>query len=72
MHGSHVMLEAIKQAREFGLDMVTLPFHTSHALQILDVNFFKPFKKKNLIMQWLETIIVNQTNAHLLTRWIRF
>jgi hypothetical protein len=47
MHGSHVTLEAIKQAHEFGLNMVTLPFHTSHALQILDVNFFKPFKNNN-------------------------
>jgi hypothetical protein len=55
MHGSHVMLEAIKQAHEFGLDMVALPFHTSHALQILDINCFKPFKflfflKKNNAM----------------------
>jgi hypothetical protein len=43
MHGSHVTLEAIKQAHEFGLDMVALPFHTSHALQILYINRFKPF-----------------------------
>jgi hypothetical protein len=33
--------------------MVTLPIHTSHALQPLDVTYFKPFKttfrkKKNL------------------------
>jgi hypothetical protein len=26
-----VILEAIEQAQEFGLDMITLPFHTSHA-----------------------------------------
>ncbi len=26
-HGSHVTLETTKQAQEFGLDMVTLPFH---------------------------------------------
>jgi hypothetical protein len=31
-HGSHVTLETIEQAQEFGLDMITLPFHTSHAL----------------------------------------
>jgi hypothetical protein len=30
--GSHVTLEAIKQTQQFGLNMVTLPFHTSHAL----------------------------------------
>jgi hypothetical protein len=31
-HGSHVTFEAIEQAQPFGLDMVTLPSHTSHAL----------------------------------------
>jgi hypothetical protein len=43
-HSSHVPLEAIKQAKEFGLDMITLPSHTSHALQPLNVYCFKPFK----------------------------
>jgi hypothetical protein len=31
-HGSHVTLEPIGQAHEVGLDMITLPIHTSHAL----------------------------------------
>jgi hypothetical protein len=31
-HGSHVTLKAIEQAMDFGLDMITLPSHTSHAL----------------------------------------
>jgi hypothetical protein len=31
-HGSHVTFEAIKQVQEFGLDMITLPLHTSHEL----------------------------------------
>jgi len=31
-HGSHVTLEEIGQAQTFGLDTITLPFHTSHAL----------------------------------------
>jgi hypothetical protein len=43
-HGSHVTLEAIEQTETFKLDMVTLPSHTSHALQPLDVVCFKPFK----------------------------
>ena len=43
-HNSHVTLEVIDQAREAGLDMITLPSHTSHALQPLDVAVFKPFK----------------------------
>ncbi len=43
-HSSHVTLEAIEQAHEFGLNMVTLPTHTCHALQPFDVSCFKPFK----------------------------
>ncbi len=44
-HGSHVILEAIKQSHQFGLDMITLPSHTSHALQPFNVSFnFKAFK----------------------------
>ncbi len=43
-HGSHVTLEVIEQAKEFGLNMVTLPSYTSHAFQPLDVACFKPFK----------------------------
>jgi hypothetical protein len=31
-HGSHVTLKTIEQAQEFGLDMITLPSHTFHAL----------------------------------------
>ncbi len=31
-HGSHVTLETIEQAQDFGLDMITLPSHTSHIL----------------------------------------
>jgi hypothetical protein len=42
-HGSHVILEIIKEAYEVGLNMITLPSHTFHALQPLDVNYFKQF-----------------------------
>jgi len=44
-HGSHVTKEIIKFAMSHGLDLVTLPSHTSHALQSLDVCRFKPFKQ---------------------------
>jgi hypothetical protein len=30
--------------KDFGLNMITLPSHTSHALQPLNVSCFKPFK----------------------------
>jgi hypothetical protein len=43
-HGSHVILESIEQTQAFGLNMMTLSSHTSHALQPLDVACFKPFK----------------------------
>jgi hypothetical protein len=43
-HKSHVTLKVLEQAMAFGLDMITLPSHTSHALQPLDVSCFKPFK----------------------------
>ncbi len=43
-HGSHDTFKEIEWTKEFGLDMVTLPSHTSHALQLLDVGCFKPFK----------------------------
>jgi hypothetical protein len=43
-HGSHVTLKAIEQAQDFGLNMITLPSHTSHVLQPLYVSCFKPFK----------------------------
>jgi hypothetical protein len=43
-HGNHVTLEAIEHAKDIELDMITLPSHTSHALQPLDVYCFKPFK----------------------------
>jgi hypothetical protein len=42
-HGSHVLLEVIKDAQKIGLGMLTLPPHFSHFI-ILDVSCFKPFK----------------------------
>jgi hypothetical protein len=33
-HGSHVTIKAIKQAWQFGLDMITLPSHTFHAYNL--------------------------------------
>ena len=44
-HNSHVILEVARLAKNVGLDLITLPSHTSHALQPLDVSVFKPFKQ---------------------------
>ncbi|KAI5082720.1 hypothetical protein GOP47_0002463 [Adiantum capillus-veneris] len=43
-HGSHVSLEVVAKAKESGIDIVTLPAHTSHKLEPLDVSVFKPLK----------------------------
>ena len=43
-YNSHVTLEVVKISMQSGLDIVSLPSHTSHALQLLDVACFKPFK----------------------------
>ena len=43
-HKSHLTLEVIQKAIEHGIDIISLPSHTSHALQPLDVACFKPFK----------------------------
>jgi hypothetical protein len=43
-HNSHVPLEVVTVAMGAGLDIISLPSYTSHALQPLDVSCFKPFK----------------------------
>ncbi|GLJ31873.1 hypothetical protein SUGI_0641340 [Cryptomeria japonica] len=43
-HRSHVALTTIHEARSLGIDLLTLPAHTSHKLQPLDVSVFSPFK----------------------------
>jgi len=43
-HKSHVSFEVITVAKAKGLDLLTFPSHTFHALQPLDVTCFKPFK----------------------------
>jgi hypothetical protein len=40
-----VTMDVVKTARAVGLDLLTLPSHTSHAMQPLDVSCFKPFKQ---------------------------
>jgi hypothetical protein len=73
-HGLHVTLEALEQAMTFGLNMISLPLNTSHALQPLNVSCFKPFKaafKKKRMWLWLEANTKNQTKLHLLARRIQ-
>jgi hypothetical protein len=71
-HDNHVTFEAIEQVKDFGLDMITLPSHTSHALQPLDVFCFKPFK---IAFKKIKDIIMSKSN-HMepnkitLIRWV--
>jgi hypothetical protein len=71
-HGSHVTFETIEQAKEFGLDMITLPSHTSHALQPLDVGCFKPFKTTFRKERDITMVKRNYTELDkiTLTRWV--
>jgi hypothetical protein len=38
------MIDIVQNTKWVGLDLITLPSHTSHVLQPLDVVCFKPFK----------------------------
>ena len=42
-HASHISLACIDKARENGVTLLTIPPHTSHRLQPLDVGVFRPF-----------------------------
>jgi hypothetical protein len=56
-HESHITIDAINKARDNGIVMLTIPPHTSHKLQPLDVTVFGPFKKYYNIAckNWLST-----------------
>lgn len=43
-HNSHVIIDVVVQTRRLGLDLLTLPSHTSHAFHPLDISCFKNFK----------------------------
>ena len=42
-HKSHMSLDILLKAKEHGIDMLSLPSHTSHELQPLDKACFRPF-----------------------------
>lgn len=45
-HESHISIEAVNYCRDNGIIYLSLPPHTSHKLQPLDVSVFGPFKSK--------------------------
>ena len=54
-HCSHIYLMAIQTALQSGIDILTLPPHTSHRLQPLDVAVFGPIKTRyrNELARWM-------------------
>ena len=70
-HNSHVTLEVVRISMESGLDIVSLPFHTSHALQPLDVSCFKPFKIafRKIRDRWLLTSKTKPVDKRTLYEW---
>jgi hypothetical protein len=69
-HSSHVTFDVVREARAARLDLLTLPSHTSHAMQPLDVSVFKPFKTffREYRDFWtsrnLSQVVTKQTLAH--------
>ena len=43
-HESHVSFPAVEKAKENGIVLLTIPPHTSHRLQPLDVSVYGPLK----------------------------
>ncbi len=64
--------QALEQVVEVGLDMVTLPTYTWHALQPLNVSCFKPFKT-TFRKERSSTMVKNnhlEPNKVTLTTWV--
>ena len=71
-HKSHVSLEVLLKAKEHGIDMVSLPSHTSHAMQPLDIACFKPFKQSFRAYRdmWAKANIGKRVKMKHLAQWI--
>jgi hypothetical protein len=71
-HGSHVTMDVVKAARSVGLDLLTLPSHTSHAMQPLDESCFKPFKQAFRLLRDVWTLQNKSKGAskEVLAKWV--
>jgi hypothetical protein len=71
-HNSHVTIEVIEKAWTLGIDMISLPSHTSHALQPLDVSSFKSFKQAFRICRdiWTMNNRGHGAKNDILAKWV--
>ena len=71
-HNSHVTLDVAKAAMDIGLDLLTLPSHTSHALQPLDLSVFKPFKQHFRLYRdyWMTRNLDTPASKNILAQWV--
>ena len=71
-HASHITLDVVQEARQAGLDLLTLPSHTSHAMQPLDVTVFKPFKTffKEYKDFWIAHNLNQPATKQTLAHWV--
>ena len=71
-HGLHVTMDVVKTARNVGLDLLTLPSHTSYAMQPLDVSCFKPFKQAFWLLRdvWILQNKSKGASKEILAKWV--
>ena len=62
----------IQKEKHHGVDMISLPSHTSHALQPLDVACFKPFKTalKAYRNKWMVQNSGGKVEKDILAQWV--
>ena len=70
-HNSHVTLDVVREASDAGLDLLTLPAHTSHT-QPLDVAVFKPFKQhfREYRDFWSSRNLDESATKDVLSQWV--
>lgn len=71
-YNSHCTLEVVRTAKDVRLDLITLPSHTSHALQPLDVAVSKPFKQFFCEYRdfWMSRNINQPARKETLAHWV--
>ena len=52
-HANHIIVDVVNKAKAIGLDIITLPSYTQHALKPLDVSCFKWFSPLFVIVMIL-------------------